>query len=99
MRNAVQYRKAEEFLEWYESQEKRIQFLVDGRIQRIVLDGHFGDHKRFEGLIELRWKNGLRVYSHREDQITVIVLLGGTKNGQQKDIDKAKKILEEISRT
>ena len=25
--------------------------------------GHFGDHKRFEGLIELRWKNGTRVYS------------------------------------
>jgi DNA-binding phage protein len=41
--------------------------------------GHFGDHKRFEGLIELRWKNGTRVYSFMWGDAIVIALNGGIK--------------------
>lgn len=58
--------------------------------------GHFSDHKRFEGLIELRWKNGIRVYSFIWGDAIVIALNGGNKNGQDRDINRAKKIRNEI---
>tara|TARA_Y100001935_G_C17300096_1_gene508697 strand:+ start:2451 stop:2720 length:270 start_codon:yes stop_codon:yes gene_type:complete len=58
--------------------------------------GHFGDHKRFDGLIELRWKNGTRVSTFMWGEAIVVALNGGNKNAQQKDINRAKKIRNEI---
>jgi putative component of toxin-antitoxin plasmid stabilization module len=40
----------------------------------------------------LKWKSGLRVYAHRNEATLMIVLLGGNKNGQNKDIRQAQKI-------
>jgi putative addiction module killer protein len=60
---------------------------------------YFGDHKALgEKLLELRWKNGRRVYYSliARDALT-LVLLGGFKNAQKKDIQKARKILERES--
>jgi putative addiction module killer protein len=60
------------------------------------LYNYFGDHKSLgDDLLELRWKNGRRVYYTLilKEELT-IVLLGGLKNAQQKDIKKARKILE-----
>jgi hypothetical protein len=47
------------------------------------------------GITELRWKSGLRVYS-AERISNLILLLGGNKNGQDKDIRKAKRLLSQI---
>ncbi len=53
-----------------------------------------------EGLLELRWKNGRRVYYSIIEKISlksnefVLILLGGLKNEQKKDIQKAKRILK-----
>jgi putative component of toxin-antitoxin plasmid stabilization module len=47
-------------------------------------------------LIELRWRNGSRVYAFIKTNRIFIILLGGNKNGQDKDIRKAKKIKEAI---
>ena len=57
----------------------------------MLSQGHFGNHKKFQGLIELRWKNGLRVYLFMWGDAIVVAINGGSKNGQNKDINKAKK--------
>jgi putative addiction module killer protein len=62
----------------------------------MIAIGHFGDCRRFAGLIELKWKNGIRVYAFRWGNAVIIALNGGNKNGQNRDIKKAKKIRQEI---
>lgn len=83
-----------DFTEWYESQSLYLQKIVAARIERIKI-GHFGDHKRFEGVIEFRWMNGIRMYGFLLHQKLIILLVGGNKHGQSKDIKKAIKIKKE----
>lgn len=83
--------RTQEFNNWMESQAETVQSLVLARLHRISVDGHFGTTNHFDGLIELKWKSGLRVYTARIGQ-----MVGGNKNGQNKDINKAKKVLNKI---
>jgi putative addiction module killer protein len=76
-------------------QQPKVKTLVMARLDLLSI-GHFGDHKRFEGLIELRWKNGTRVYTFMWSNAIVVALNGGNKNAQTKDIKKAVKIRNEI---
>ena len=69
--------------------------IVLARLDMIAI-GHFGDHKRFEGLLEFRWKNGTRVYGFFWGSTVVVALYGGSKHGQDRDIKKAKRIREGI---
>jgi len=71
---------------------------VDKRLDLIREYSHFGD-TRFLGsrLWELRWKNGRRVYYAvlvDEEGKEALMLLGGNKNGQDRDITLARAILE-----
>ncbi len=84
-----------EFAAWLELQQPKVRNIVKTRLD-IISVGHFGNHKRFEGLIELRWRNGIRVYTFIWDTVIVVVLNGGNKNGQNRDIKEAKKIKREI---
>jgi len=84
-----------EFKTWFDRQPEKAKAQVDARLKNIELHSYFGDHKSLgEGLLELRWKNGCRVYytlvMHHG---LTLVLLGGLKNAQKKDIEKARKIL------
>lgn len=88
--------KTKEFGKWFSELPEKPQLIVKARLQRIEHDGHFGTINTFEGLIELKWKSGLRVYTHRHEATLLIVLLGGNKNGQSKDIRQAQKILKNI---
>ncbi|MFM6930117.1 MAG: type II toxin-antitoxin system RelE/ParE family toxin [Bdellovibrio sp.] len=88
--------KTNHFDEWFQKQDAETQARVQMRLDRIALDGHFGVVKFFEGLIELKWKSGIRIYMARIEHKLIIILVGGTKHGQSKDIKKAKKLLEEI---
>lgn len=87
--------KTSEFEKWLGKLKPKTRAIVLARLDMISV-GPFGDHKRFDGLIELRWKNGTRVYSFMWGEAIVIALNGGNKNAQQKDINKAKKIRNEI---
>jgi putative addiction module killer protein len=87
--------KTGEFEAWLEEQQPKTRTIVKSRLDLISL-GHFGNHKRFEGLIELRWLNGIRVYSFMWGNAVVVALYGGNKNGQSRDIKKAKKIRDEV---
>ncbi len=63
-----------------------------------VSNGHFGDHKTFGEISELRFTigGGLRIYyTIREKQI-VFLLAGGNKSSQQRDMAKARAVLKKI---
>lgn len=65
------------------------------RIQKLETDEHFGDCKSVgDGISELRinYAKGYRVYFKEIDNKIVILLIGGEKSTQQKDIEKAKLI-------
>jgi len=69
------------------------------RIKRVTV-GNFGDHKYLESSIyELRIKTGpgYRVYYTKKEDKIILLLIGGDKSTQQKDIQKAKQILKEYS--
>ena len=62
-------------------------------VSHIQEEGHFGDLRRGgDGVWELRWKNGRRVYYADIPERQILLLLGGNKNGQDKDIRQARKI-------
>ena len=82
-----------EYEEWLEEQTAKCQVQIRARIAHIQDDGHFGDHKMVgDDVCELRWKNGRRVYYVEIPERQILLLLGGNKNGQDKDIRQAKKI-------
>ena len=68
------------------------------RIDRIK-DGNFGDYKSVgDGVSELRITTGpgYRVYYTLKEDEVIILLIGGDKSTQTKDIEKAKEILKEL---
>lgn len=85
-----------EYDEWLEAETAKSQVQIRGRISHIQEEGHFGDHKKVDDCVwELKWKCGRRVYYSIIPEKKVLLLLGGNKNGQGKDIRQAKKILQE----
>lgn len=91
----MQILRSNDFESWLESESAKIQALVESRIFRIEHYDHFGDAKHLgDGLSELRWKNGLRVYFVRVGQRVVLLLNGGGKNDQKNDIKKARVLLQ-----
>jgi len=56
-----------------------------------IRHGNYGDHKRFQGIIELRlhFGKGYRVYCGEDGAKLVILLIGGDKSSQGQDIKKA----------
>lgn len=71
------------------------------RIQKIENDGHFGDCELVgNGIRELKidYAKGYRVYFKESDGKIIILLIGGDKSTQQKDIEKAKEILKRIKK-
>jgi len=71
------------------------------RIQKIENDGHFGDCKPIgNGIKELivNFAKGYRVYFKEKNGKIIILLIGGDKSSQKKDIKKAKEIWGKINR-
>jgi putative addiction module killer protein len=69
------------------------------RIQKIENDGHFGDCKSVgDGIKELRvnYAKGYRIYFKEKAGKIIVLLIGGDKSSQQKDIEKAKKIWKKL---
>jgi putative addiction module killer protein len=88
--------KTPEFEDWYADQALKTQLIVDARLQRIEKDNHWGTINTFDGLIELKWGSGMRIYTFKFGDKIVVILLGGNKNGQSKDIKQAKKLKAKI---
>jgi putative addiction module killer protein len=82
---------------WLKSLDERIRAIVRNRLDRVAL-GNFGDTKPSgEGVQELRIHEGLgyRVYYGIDGKEIVLLLCGGDKSSQQKDIRNAKKYWKE----
>ena len=72
---------------------------IDARISKIEEENYFGDWKPIKNssVLELRWRNGWRVYFgkiNKGKEECILLLIGGSKNEQKKDIEKAKNILQ-----
>lgn len=65
------------------------------RIQKLENQEHFGDYKPVgDGISELKinYAKGYRIYFKETDGKIIILLIGGDKSTQQKDIEKAKEL-------
>ncbi len=83
----------EPFTEWLESiRDKSTQNRIDKRLERLE-DGNFGDFKSVgDGVFELRlpFGPGYRIYFGQIDNTLVLLLCGGDKASQARDIERAK---------
>lgn len=92
----------EEFDKWLRKlKDLRAKAKILFRIQKIENDEHFGDCKLVgNGIRELKidFAKGHRVYFKESDGKIIILLIGGDKSTQQRDIEKAKEILKRIKK-
>ncbi|MEP0707130.1 type II toxin-antitoxin system RelE/ParE family toxin [Parvibaculum sp.] len=67
------------------------------RIARLE-SGLFGDAKFFGGIGELRvdYGPGYRVYFVRRGDVLIVLLCGGDKSTQKKDIERARRLAKEV---
>ena len=86
------------FDEWLEKLEKINQIIVYKRLKWLQI-GNYGDYKSVgDGVLELRFNQGFRIYFTEVDNVIILLLCGGDKSTQQNDIEKVKeynKILKE----
>jgi len=83
------------FIEWQEDLDTRTRAVVISRLAR-VRGGNMGDCKRIKdggGIWELRidYGPGYRIYFGKEKTTVIVLLVGGDKKGQSRDIAKAKR--------
>lgn len=91
--------QTEEFREWLDAlADKRAQLRIAARL-RLVEAGSLGDWKSVGGEVsELRVDAGpgYRLYFTRRGKILVIMLAGGDKSSQKRDIKLAQRIAQEL---
>lgn len=81
---------------WFEAQPPKFQAQIEKRLSNISVHGHFGHIRNLtDGLAEIKFNNGSRIYFvvKASKEKIIVLLLGGNKNGQDKDIKKAKSFL------
>ena len=83
----------EPFTEWYATiQDRSVRHRIQKRIDRLA-DGNFGDCKSVgAGVFELRLQfgAGYRIYFGEVNNAVVLLLCGGDKTSQARDIERAK---------
>jgi putative addiction module killer protein len=88
-------RKTDEFEKWFKGlRDTNARARVSIRIDRIKL-GNLGDAKGLgDGLMELKidYGPGYRLYCAKRGNTIILLLIGGNKSTQAKDIEKAKKL-------
>ena len=80
------------FRDWLVKLDQTVRARVQARILRFEL-GNLGDHKQVGGGVweaRLDFGPGYRIYFGRSGREIVLLLLGGDKSSQRKDINRAK---------
>jgi putative addiction module killer protein len=94
--------KSPEFDKWLKKlKDFKAKSKILFRIQKLEIDEHFGDCKPVgDGISELiiNFAKGYRVYFKEKDGKIILLLIGGDKSTQQKDIKKAKEILNKLNK-
>ena len=95
-------KKTTEFDKWYRKpSDLRAKAKILFRLQKLETEEHFGDCKPVgNGIKELKinYAKGYRVYLKEIEGKIIILLIGGDKSSQQKDIEKAKEIWNKLKR-
>lgn len=71
------------------------------RLQKLENEEHFGEYRPVgNGISELKidYAKGYRIYFKETDGKLIILLIGGDKSTQQKDIEKAKVIWDKLKK-
>ena len=97
----IEVRQTPVFREWLtDLKDRRAAARIAVRLARLEL-GLFGDVKPVgEGLSELRvnYGPGYRVYLIQRGEVLIVVLCGGEKSGQVRDIKRAKAMARELEK-
>lgn len=96
----VELKQTETFRKWWTKlKDERARGVIFARLDRLAY-GHPGDVEPVgEGVTELRihYGPGYRVYFQRRGNSIIVLLCGGDKGSQQKDIAAAKRLAREWS--
>ena len=88
-----------EFVDWLDGlKDQRAQLQIAARL-RLAESGNLGDWKSIDGaLSEMRisFGAGYRLYFTRKANVLIVMLAGGDKSSQSRDITRAKRILKEL---
>ena len=94
--------KTTEFDKWFRKlNDLRAKAKILFRIQKLENDEYFGDSKPVgNGINELKinYAKGYRIYFKETDGKIIILLIGGDKSTQQKDIEKATQIWNKLKK-
>ena len=95
----IEIRKTTTFAKWIDGQRDiRARARVLARVERLA-DGHVGDVKPVgEGVSEMRidYGPGYRVYFKKRGRSLVILLAGGDKGSQKRDISTALRLVRNL---
>jgi putative addiction module killer protein len=86
------------FLDWRKRlKDRKAAARIGARLERLE-EGHWGDAKSLGAVIELRlhFGPGYRIYVVRRGRRLVVLLCGGDKSSQARDIALAQRMAEEI---
>jgi putative addiction module killer protein len=95
----VEVRQTDEYARWFEKlRDRRARARILARVRQLSL-GNPGDVEPVgEGISELRihYGPGYRIYFKQVGKTVVIMLAGGDKRTQKRDIDKAKELARSL---
>ncbi len=91
--------QTQEFQDWLDAlKDKRGRLRIVARVRHAEA-GNLGDWKVIDGpLCEMRvdFGPGYRVYFARRGKLLIVLLVGGDKSTQSKDIARAKRLLKQL---
>jgi putative addiction module killer protein len=98
----IELKQTDTFRKWrLKLKDERARSAIASRLDRLAF-GHMGDAEPVgEGVSELRihYGPGYRVYFQRRGAVLIVLLCGGDKKTQARDIEMAKKLAKEWSDT
>ena len=88
-----------EFVDWLGGlPDPAVKLRVVARLRR-AMAGNFGDWTQLDGALaemRLRFGPGYRLYFTRTGRTLIVMLAGGDKSSQQRDIERAKRLMQEL---
>ena len=95
----IEIRQTDEYESWFERlRDREARFRIIARIGRLSL-GNLGDVKPVgDGVSELRitYGPGYRVYIKQQGETLIVLLAGGDKSSQKRDIERAKQLARDL---